>query len=247
MPLVLLLCAPRCHARRPCGQDRPGIAVGLHHPAGAGHRRGRLCGGGASFRNGWAAAQGQQTQRRIANTLNPEKRYRELSDAVEIADTIANRVALAEECLRSEKFEEAQAPFRGDPRAADGRRAGLHGRQGARAIRPRPGRRDGRDLDELRAALAGLSVGRGAPALCACARISGRSEEALDRVPGAVGLFRRRRGAGALRACCWRESAARARPRRGFREVLTQLRRSPAHVRKAQAEWIALAEKIVRA
>jgi hypothetical protein len=30
-------------------------------------------------------------------------------------------------------------------------------------------------------------------------------------------------------------------------EVLTQLRRSPAHVRKAQAEWIAMAEKIVRA
>ena len=29
--------------------------------------------------------------------------------------------------------------------------------------------------------------------------------------------------------------------------VLRQLRRSPAHVRKAQAEWIAIAEKIVRA
>jgi hypothetical protein len=30
-------------------------------------------------------------------------------------------------------------------------------------------------------------------------------------------------------------------------EVLTQLRRSPTHVRKAQGEWIAIAEKIVRA
>jgi hypothetical protein len=30
-------------------------------------------------------------------------------------------------------------------------------------------------------------------------------------------------------------------------EVLRQLRRSPVHVRKAQAEWIAIAEKIVRA
>jgi hypothetical protein len=29
-------------------------------------------------------------------------------------------------------------------------------------------------------------------------------------------------------------------------EVLTQLRRAPAHVRQAQAEWIALAEKVVR-
>ena len=28
-------------------------------------------------------------------------------------------------------------------------------------------------------------------------------------------------------------------------EVLTQLRRAPAHVRQGQAEWIALAEKVV--
>ena len=28
-------------------------------------------------------------------------------------------------------------------------------------------------------------------------------------------------------------------------EVLTQLRRAPAHVREAQAEWISLAEKVV--
>ena len=59
----------------------------------------------------FGSPQGQQTQRRIANTLNPEKRYRELSDAVEIADTIANRAALAEECLALEKFEEAKRHF----------------------------------------------------------------------------------------------------------------------------------------
>ena len=29
-------------------------------------------------------------------------------------------------------------------------------------------------------------------------------------------------------------------------EVLTQLGRSPAHVRKAQVEWIAAAERVVR-
>ena len=57
------------------------------------------------------SAQGQQTQRTIANKLNPEKRYRALSDAVEIADTIANRIALAEECLELEKYEEAKRHF----------------------------------------------------------------------------------------------------------------------------------------
>jgi hypothetical protein len=30
-------------------------------------------------------------------------------------------------------------------------------------------------------------------------------------------------------------------------DVLKQLRRAPAHVRKAQAEWIALAERALRA
>ena len=59
----------------------------------------------------FGSPQGQHTQRRIASTLNPEKRYRELSDAVEIADTIANRAALAEECLALEKFEEAKRHF----------------------------------------------------------------------------------------------------------------------------------------
>src|SRR5579871_5062935 len=56
----------------------------------------------------FGSPQGQRTQRRIANSLNPGKRYRELSDAVEIADTIANRAALAEECLALERFEEAK-------------------------------------------------------------------------------------------------------------------------------------------
>src|ERR1044072_617992 len=59
----------------------------------------------------FGSPQGVRTQQRIANTLNPEKRYRELSDAVEIADTIANRATLAEECLELEKFEEANPLF----------------------------------------------------------------------------------------------------------------------------------------
>ena len=33
---------------------------------------------------------------------------------------------------------------------------------------------------------------------------------------------------------------------RGGHEILKRLRRSPAHVRKAQAEWIALAERALR-
>ena len=48
---------------------------------------------------------------------------------------------------------------------------------------------------------------------------------------------------GVLLARLGREGEAKA----WLAEVLTQLRRAPAHVRKAQAEWITLAEKVVRA
>ena len=48
----------------------------------------------------WFGSPGaQQARRRVANKLDPEKRYRELSDRMLDADTIANRSALAAECL----------------------------------------------------------------------------------------------------------------------------------------------------
>src|SRR5262245_65392837 len=50
---------------------------------------------------------GQQAQRRVISTLNPEKQYRKLADDLDVADTIANRAALAEECLLLHRFGEA--------------------------------------------------------------------------------------------------------------------------------------------
>jgi hypothetical protein len=55
----------------------------------------------------FGSAQGQQGRRRVVSTLDPGRRYRELTDQLQVADTIANRAALAEECLALGKFEEA--------------------------------------------------------------------------------------------------------------------------------------------
>jgi hypothetical protein len=55
----------------------------------------------------FGSVQGQQARRRVVNTLDPGKRYRVLSDQLEVTDTIANRAALAEECLALGKFDEA--------------------------------------------------------------------------------------------------------------------------------------------
>src|SRR6185312_14814391 len=39
----------------------------------------------------FGSVQGQQARRRVVNTLDPGKRYRVLSDQLEVTDTIANR------------------------------------------------------------------------------------------------------------------------------------------------------------
>ncbi|MBO0755961.1 MAG: hypothetical protein J2P54_08880, partial [Bradyrhizobiaceae bacterium] len=57
------------------------------------------------------SAQGQKARRTVVKTLNPEKRYRQLTDQLALTDTIANRAALAEECLSLGKFEEAAAHY----------------------------------------------------------------------------------------------------------------------------------------
>jgi hypothetical protein len=53
----------------------------------------------------------QKARRRIANKLDPEKQYRLLSDQLETADTVANRAALAEECLEVARFDEARQHY----------------------------------------------------------------------------------------------------------------------------------------
>ena len=195
---------------------------------------------------GWfGSPRGQQTRQRIAKSLDPEKRYRELSDAVEIADTIANRAALADECLALEKFEEARRHFEAilarpmgdEPVYVVGKARAQFGLgRAAETVTV---------LDDLRVRWPDYQSADGhllyARGLEAC----GRSDEALaeyralaDYYVGAEARVRY----GLLLAKVGREAEAKA----WLTEVLRQLRHSPAHVRRAQAEWIARAEKIVR-
>lgn len=55
----------------------------------------------------FGSAQGVQARRSVVSALDPGRRYRELIDQLEVTDTIANRSALAEECLTLGKFDEA--------------------------------------------------------------------------------------------------------------------------------------------
>jgi hypothetical protein len=84
----------------------------------------------------FGSVQGQKARRHVVNTLDPSKRYRALTEQLEIADTIANRAALAEECLELGKFTEAEyhyerilaLPMGDDPIYAFGRARAQFGR-----------------------------------------------------------------------------------------------------------------------
>src|SRR5215470_7332242 len=51
--------------------------------------------------------QGQKAKKRFVTSLDPQRRYRALTDDLAITDTIANREALATECVGLGKFDEA--------------------------------------------------------------------------------------------------------------------------------------------
>jgi hypothetical protein len=55
--------------------------------------------------------QGRALRGSVARVVDPEARYRRLTDDLAVADTIANRAALAHECLTLGKFDEARAHY----------------------------------------------------------------------------------------------------------------------------------------
>src|SRR3974390_2305436 len=60
----------------------------------------------------WFSSPGaRQARQRFAKRLDPDKRYLELVDRLTGSDTIANRAALAAECLTVARFDEAERHY----------------------------------------------------------------------------------------------------------------------------------------
>jgi hypothetical protein len=184
----------------------------------------------------------QQARRRVANKLDPEKRYRELSDRLGMTDTIANRAALAAECVDIGRFEEAERhydhilslPVGHDPVYALGKAK-------AQFARKRPSDALA-TLDQLQQAWPDYNSADAHLLYARALQEAGRTDEALDEyhalldyAPGAEAKVRY----GLLLKLAGRLADAKL----VFNEFLIHMRRSPKHVRKAQAEWIAIAEK----
>jgi hypothetical protein len=188
----------------------------------------------------------QKARRRIANKLDPEKQYRLLSDQLATADTVANREALAAECLEVARFDEAQQHYEhilkqqsGDePIYALGKAKAEYGlNQPADAIAT---------LDAMRNRWPDFESAEGHLLYARALADAGRTEEALHEFHEVSQYF----------------SGAEARVRYGmlldqlgrvneakvmFTELLIQMKRAPKHVRKMQAEWLAIAEKYLAA
>ena len=190
--------------------------------------------------------QGQQARRRVVNALDPEKQYRKLSDDLAISDTIATRAALADECLLLGKFEEALVhyeailalPLGEEPAYALGKARAEFGIGRPRATVG--------TLDDLRARWPDYHSADGHLLYARALAESGRTDEALDEFRAVSNYF-----AGAEARVRWAmllETVGRqAEARVLYTDLLTQMRRAPKYVRKAQAQWISIAEKQLRA
>jgi hypothetical protein len=191
----------------------------------------------------WLGSPGaQQARRRVAAKLDPEKRYRELSDRLLDADTIANRAALAAECLEVGRFDEADRhydhilslPMGDDPIYALGKaRAQFEAKRPADTVAT---------LDNLQSRWPDFQSAEGHLLYARALAEAGRVDEALEEfsalvayAPGAEARVRY----GMLLKLVGRTAEARLI----FNELLLQMKRAPKHARDMQADWLAIAEK----
>jgi hypothetical protein len=188
---------------------------------------------------------GQVARQTLTRAVNPTGRYRALTDELAILDTIANRAALAEECLRLGRFDEALSLYAGliaqpladEPQFFLGKaRAEVGQGQPAAAVAT---------LDELMRRWPDFYSPDGHLLYAVALEESGRHEEALANYanvgqyfPGAEPRVRQAQ----LLQRLGRELEAKAIAL----DVVRGLSRAPAHVRKNQRQWLAGAQKLVR-
>jgi hypothetical protein len=189
--------------------------------------------------------QGQKTRKRFVSAINPEGQYRALTDQLAITDTIANREALAAECLELGKFDEAKQhydeiltrPLGEEP-------VFMLGRARAEFGLGRPADTVA-TLDELRHRWPDYQSADGHLLYARALEESGHIDLAIEEYKALAGYYpgaEARVRYGMLLDRLGRRDEAR----RVLNDLLTYMRRAPKYVRKVQAEWIGMAEKALR-
>jgi hypothetical protein len=193
----------------------------------------------------FGSAQGRGARRRLVSTLGPQRQYRELGDRLAVADTVANREALAEQCLALGKFEEAEQHFDEILKRPLGKEPiyflglaraqfGL-GRPSDAIV----------TLDDLKTRWPNYQSNEGHLLYARALEESGRDDEAIEEYKVLAGCYpgaEARVRYGLLLDRLGRRTEAKA----VLSDVLNHMKRAPKYVRKVQAEWIAAAEKALR-
>ena len=191
----------------------------------------------------WFGSPGaREARKRIAGKFDPEKVYRELSERLAGSDTIANRQALAAECLAIKRFDEAERhynhilrlPMGHEPAFALGKAQAQFGLNRFADVLA--------TLDELKRQWPDFESAEGHLLYARSLAEIGRVNEALDEYhalaayfPGAEARVRY----GLLLRMAGRNAEARV----VFNELLLQMKRAPRYLQQAQAEWLSIAEK----
>jgi hypothetical protein len=189
--------------------------------------------------------QGQKARASVGRAINPEKTYRALKTGLEIADTIANREALAEECLALGRFEEAKAQYDAILAMPTGEEPGyMAGR--ARAEFGLGRFADARaTLDTLRSRWPGWQSGDAHLMYARALEEDGHIAEAVDEYQALSSYY-----AGAeprvRLGLALRRLGREAEARTVLTDVVHQMRLAPKFARKVQAEWISMAEAALR-
>lgn len=188
----------------------------------------------------------QQARRRMAQRIDPEKTYRQLVDQLAATDTITNRAELAAECLAIGRFDEAiqhydhilALPMGQDPIYTLGKaKAQFSAKRPDAAITT---------LDDLQTRWPEFQSADAHLLYARALAGAGRPQDALEEyemllryAPTAEANVRY----GLLLNILGRTSEAKV----VFAEVVVQMKRAPKFARKAQAEWLSIAEKSLAA
>jgi hypothetical protein len=188
---------------------------------------------------------GRKARKSVGRALDPERHYRALKDQIELADTIANRAALAEECLALGRYREAEEnydvvlarPMGDEPGYLLGKaRAVFGGGRFAETVVL---------LDQLSARWPDFESAEGHLLYALALEESGRIAEAADEYRSLSSYY-----AGAepsvRYALALRELGREAEAREVFSDVVKRIELAPRYVRKAQAEWLAMARQALK-
>jgi hypothetical protein len=185
----------------------------------------------------------QRARAQFAGAMDPTRRYRQLRDDLELVDTIANRAALAEECLALGKYDEALGhydrvlaqPLGEEPAFMLGK-ARAEFNLGAVDVAIAT-------LEELKRRWPTYQSAEGHLLYAIALEKAGRDDEALANYedvgrhyPGSEPRVRQ--------ALLLQRLGRRDEARSIAGDVARSLGRAPEHVRRKQAQWLAAARQI---